>query len=157
MSRGLSSAAKAELYAAQTSGVWLVLLTVEHASFSTLRYVNDRANITSGGDTYTAMAFSCRLPADRDGPVRAIVSLDNVDRATIASVRAVTSPATVTLEVIRQSAPDTIVVSYPYLQLVGCTITTDRIDFELGSDPVLDEAYPGLEFTPLSFPAGFDR
>ena len=97
MSRGLSSAAKAELYAASTSGVWLTLLTIEHASFgATLRYVNDRANVTSGGDVYTAMAFSARLPADRDAPPRAVITLDNVDQATIASVRTITTPATVT-------------------------------------------------------------
>ena len=158
MSRGLSSAAKAELYAANTDGVWLVLLTVEHASFAaTLRYVNDRANVTSGGDVYTAKAFSTRLPADRDSPPRAVIVLDNVDQATIASVRAITTPATVTLEVIRKSAPDTILVSYPYLRLVGVRITATSIEFELAGDAVLDEAYPGTDFAPLLFPAGFDR
>lgn len=157
MSRGLSDAAKAELYAANCAGVWLTLLTVEHSGFSTLRYVNDRQNVTSGGDVYTALAFSARLPADRDGPVRAVVSLDNVDQGMVAAVRGITTPATVTIEVIRRSAPDTIVVSYPFLQLVGITISATSIEFELSGDPVLDESYPGTDFTPLSFPAGFDR
>jgi len=158
VSRGLSSAAKAELYAANCAGVWLTLLTIEHASFaSTLRFVNDRQNVTSGGDVYTAMAFGAQLPADRDGPVRAIITLDNVDQACVAAVRAITTPATVTIEVIRRSAPDTILVSYPFLQLVAVRIMATSIEFELSADPVLDEAYPGLDYTPLSFPAGFDR
>lgn len=158
MSRGLSSTAKAELYAANTSGVWLVLLTIEHASFSsTIRLVNDRQNVTSGGDVYTAAAFTARLPADRDAPISAVIVVDNVDQSLITAVRSITTPATVTLEVIRQSDPNTILLSFPYLRLSGATITSSTIEFELTSDAVLDESYPGLDFTPLSFPAGFDR
>lgn len=158
MSRGLSSAAKAELYAANCTGVWLVLLTVEHATFgATIRLVNDRQSVTSGGDVYTPMAFRPSLPPDRDGPARAVVVVDNVDRALIAAVRAITTPATVTMELIRRSAPDTIVASWPYLRLVGATIDAGQITFELAPDAVLDESYPGTDFTPLGFPAGFDR
>lgn len=158
MSRGLSSEAKAELYAPSTSGVWIVLLTLEHASFaSTLRYVNDRQNVTSGGDMYTALAFSARLPADRDAPPRAVLVLDNVDQSTIASSRAITTPASVTIEVIRRSAPDTILVSYPNLKLRNIGISETSVEYELAGDAVGDEMYPGTTFTPLHFPAGFAR
>ena len=37
------------------------------------------------------------------------------------------------------------------------TITADAVEIELSADPVLEESYPGTEFTPISFPAGFDR
>lgn len=157
MSRGLSSAAKAELYAAQTGGVWLVLLTITHDSLTTLRFVNDRQSVTSGGDVYTPVAFQASLPADRDEAPRAIITLDNVDQATVAAVRSITTPAAVTIEVIRASDPNTILVSYPDLRLVGARITASTIDLELTADPVVEESYPGTDFTPLLFPAGFDR
>ena len=157
MSRGLSSAAKAELYAAQTGGVWLVLLTITHDSLTTLRFVNDRQSVTSGGDVYTAAAFSVRLPADRDEAPRAIITLDNVDQTAVAAIRSITTPAAITVEIIRRSDPDTILVTYPDLRLAAAKITATAIELELSADPVLEESYPGTDFTPLLFPAGFDR
>ena len=157
MSRGLSSAAKAELYAAQCGGIWLVLLTISHTSITTLRYVNDRQSVTSGGDVYSPAAFSASLPADRDEAPRALITLDNVDQAAVAALRSITSPATITIEVIRRSAPDTILVSYPDLRLTGARITASTIELELAADAVVDEGYPGTDFTPLLFPAGFAR
>lgn len=158
MSRGLSSAAKAELYAANTGGVWLALVTITHDDFAaTIRLVNDRQNVTSNGQVFTACAFSLTLPPDADTAPRAVLSIDNVDRSIVASVRAITSPATVRVDVIRRSAPDTLIISYPYLRAVSATISSDRIDFTVAGDRVLDESYPGQEFTPLAFPAGFSR
>lgn len=158
MSRGLSSTAKAELYAATCSEPWLTLITVTHASFgATLRFVNDHTSVTSGGDLYSPMAFSARLPADRDGPPTATLVLDNVDRATVDEFRAITTPATVTIEVIRRSDPSTILASFPYLRLEKAQITASTIELELRADAVLDESYPGQDFTPLAFPGGFDR
>lgn len=158
MSRGLSSAAKAELYAANCTGVWLVLLTIEHTSFSsTIRLVNDRQSVTSGGDVYSPCAFSAKMPADSDQPPRAQIVLDNVDQSLVAAMRSITTQATVTIEVIRRSDPDTILVSYPYLRLVGATITATTIVCEVAADAVLDETYPGLTFAPIDFPAGFSR
>ena len=92
MSRGLSATAIAELNAATCAEPYLVLLTIAHADITTLRFVNDRANVTSGGDLYTGLSFSAKLPADRDGPVSAQITLDNVDRATITAVRSITTP-----------------------------------------------------------------
>ena len=157
MSRSLSATAIAELNAATCAEPYLVLLTIEHDDITTLRFVNDGANITSGGDVYTALAFSAKLPADRDGPVSAKITLDNVDRATVVAVRSITTPATVTIELIRHSAPSTIIATWSYLRLLTAEITASQIVLGLTGDAVLDEAYPGTEFTPLDFPAGFDR
>jgi hypothetical protein len=158
VSSGLPDAAKAELHARNTGGVWLVLVTVEHADFAApLRYVNDRQNVTSGGDVYTALAFTVQLPADRDAPPRATLTLDNVTRAAVAAMRAITTPPSLTLEVIRRVAPNTILLSYPNLKVLGSQISARSIVLEIGADPVFDESYPGTDFTPLVFPAGFDR
>ena len=153
MSRGLPNAALAELYAAESTGQWLVLLTI---GATPLRFVNDTANVTSNGNVFTALAFTARLPADRDEAPRAIVSLDNTDQSAVAAVRSVTTPAAVTVQLIRRSAPDTVLASWA-LELRGCVIRADALDLELHAEPVLEESYPGTDFTPLSFPAMFDR
>ena len=158
MSRGLSSAAKAELHAANNAEPWIVLLTISHADFAaTLRFVGDMQNVTSGGDVYTALAFGATIPADRDGPVGAKLTLDNVDRATVAEFRTITTSPTVTIEVIRRGDPNTIIASWPNLRLAGATISLTRIELDLAGDVVLDESYPGWTFAPIDFPAGFDR
>lgn len=158
MSRGLSSAAKADLYSPNGSGVYLVLLTITHPDITTIRLVNDRQGLVSGGDTYTPLAFTARLPPDSaEGNPSAVLILDNVDQSIVAAARSITTPASVTIEVVRQSAPDTILVTYSDLRLTGAKITATSIEFDLSADPVVDESYPGLDFTPLSFPAGFDR
>jgi len=158
VSAGLSSAEKAELYAGTTTGEWVVLVTVTHADFvSTLRYVNTFADVVSGGDTYTALAFSAALPADRDGPAAATLTLDNTDQATTVAFRSVTSPPTITLEIVRLSAPDTIVRTFPNLRMVSANISETQVVLGLAPDAVFDDSYPGQDFTPLAFPAGFDR
>lgn len=158
MSRGLSSATKADLYAPNCSGVYLVLLTITHPDITTIRLVNDRQSLVSGGDTYTPLAFTVRLPTDSpDGNASAVLILDNVDQSIVAAARSITTPASVTIEVVKQSAPDTILVTYSDLRLTRARISATTIEFDLSADPVVDESYPGLDFTPLSFPAGFDR
>lgn len=157
MSRGLSAAAKAELYAAHTSGLWLTLVTVEHPDITTVRLVNDVESVVSGGDTYSPAAFSAKLPPDRDGPAAAILVLDNVDRAMVQAVRSITTPASVTVEVIRKSDPSTILVSYPELEMSSAVISASTIELSLTPDAALDESYPGTAFTPLLFPAGFAK
>lgn len=158
MSAGLSSTAKAELYAQTCTEDWLVLLNVSHADLgSTLRYVSDYASVTSRGNVYTPLAFGARLPRDTDGPIQALIILDNTDRTVVADIRSITTEASVTIEVIRRTDPNTVLRTYPYLQLRGAQIHGDQVHLELGSDPVDDESYPGLDFTPLDFPGGFDR
>lgn len=158
MSAGLSAAAKAELYAEENSEPWLALLTIEHADFSsTLRYVGDMQSLTSRSNVYSPLAFGVRLPPDREGDIASTIVLDNVDRATIAEIRSVTSDPTITIEVVRRSAPDTVLRSYPRLRMRSAVITADQVQVNLSSDAVFDESYPGLDFTPTGFPAGFNR
>lgn len=157
MSRSLASAALAELNCSSTGGVWLALATITHADLaSTLRLVNDRADVVSGGDTYTAFPFSVQLPADVDEAPRALLAIDAVDLTVVTAARTITSPATTTIEVIRQSAPDTILVSYS-LQARSASYDAANVTLELFASPVLDESYPGTEFTPILFPAIYDR
>jgi hypothetical protein len=155
---GLSDAEKADLYGAHCVDVWLALLTVTHGSFATIRVVADHQNVTSRSNVYTAHAFSVRLPADRHEEMpQASIVIDNVDRSLVEAVRSVTTPGTVTIENIRRSDPDTVVRSWPNFELKSVEIHADSISLVLGPDPVLEESYPGIDFTPLLFPGLFDR
>ena len=157
MPRALPAAALAELYSQSTGGLWLVLLTVTHADLpATLRLVNDRASVVSGGDTYSPFPFTMQLPPDVEDMPRALLTIDAVDLSIITAIRSITSPASVTVEIIRQSAPDTILASW-ILEMRGASYDTQTVTIELHPPPVLEESYPGTEFTPLLFPGVFDR
>ncbi len=158
MSAGLSAACKAALYAPNTGDLPLCLLTLDHDDWAQpVRLVNDRQDLVSNGDTYTARAFSVQLPADKDGPPRAVLVVDNVDRALVAAMRTITTPPTVSIGLVLRSAPNTIERTWPNLRIRSAQIHATALEVELGPNAVFDEGYPGLDFTPLAFPAGFDR
>ena|SRR3990167_1499966 len=157
MSRSLPNAALAELYVADTDAVWLVLLTISHADLALpLRLVNDVTNLVSNGNTFTALGFLARLPADRTGPPRLQLVLDGVDRTLVTAIRSIITPAAVLVQLVRRSAPDTILRSWD-LDLRGASYDAQTVTLELAPEPVLDESYPGTDFTPLLFPGMFDR
>lgn len=57
MSTTLSAKVKAELFAQQTNGAAITLLTISHASIDTLYLTNNSVNLTYEGHVYTAIPF----------------------------------------------------------------------------------------------------
>lgn len=156
--RGLPAAALADLFAAHTSGEPVTLLTISHASMpgSPLRLVNHPTNLVSGGDTYVAFPFGAKRPTDKDEAPRAALVIDAVDRSIIIALRSITSPATVVMETIRVSAPDTILEAYT-MRTAEMTYDASRVEIALAPHPVFEQSYPDLAFTPVDFPAMFKR
>lgn len=117
--RVLSSAALTAVLEGATDEVFLVLLTIDHTDLAApIRVVNDFANLTSRGNLFVGLPFDLELPAqtpDQPGELR--ITVDNVDRMIVESVRVISSPATVTLEVVLASSPDTVELSYSALTL----------------------------------------
>lgn len=156
MPRTLSNAAIASMNAHATSDVWLVLLTLSHATLATpIRLVNNNENIVSRGNTYLAFPFEVELPGeDPDQPPKASLRIDNVDRRVVQTLRSLSAPPTVTLEVILASAPDTVEVSFTNMtmrnaQYDSLTVTGDLTFDSIYSEPVT------LTMTPNRFPGMF--
>lgn len=156
MARTLSSTALASIHAQETGEVWLVLLTISHASLpSPIRVVNNNEDITSRGNIYQAFPFDIVLPGeDPDGITKAMLRFDNVERTAITAIRGLTSPPSVTIEVILASAPDTVEISFEGLTVRNVTYDAVQIEGELHFESLWTEPIT-LTMTPSRFPGLF--
>lgn len=157
MSRSLSSLAKQSLFAQETGEVFLLLLTINHASLAQpIRVVNNLENVVSGGNTYIAFPFQITLPQDReDQPPKMRLAIDNVDRSIVTAVRTLTSPPTITLDVVLASQPNTIEATFPGFTLRNTKYDALVVEGDLNLEDISNEPYPKDSFTPTLAPALF--
>jgi len=153
----ISSTAQQDLFDQETGEIFLTLLTISHADLSQpIRVCNDAKNIVSNGDTYIALPFEVTLPSDEgDQPSRARIQIDNVDRTMIIAIRSITSSPDVTIDVVRQSAPDTVEISFPDFTFDNISYDALIISGDLTFENYLQEPYPAGIFDPSRFPGGF--
>jgi len=153
MSRSLSAIARRAVTAQETGEVFLLLLTITHASMAApIRVVNDLVNHTSNGDLYTAFPFQIQLPDEHEEqPPRMRLSIDNVDRTIVASLRRLTSPPTVQLDVCLASQPDVIEASFPGFLLQSVGYDHVVVEGDLTLDDIITEPFPEGSFTPQHF------
>lgn len=156
MSRSLSTAAKIAMHAPDTSQVFLVLLEISHASITTLRFVNDSADVTTGGHTYTAYPFSIELPEESGEQLpRVTLTIDNVSRAITDAILSLTTAPTITMSVVLASSPGTVEAGPFALTLRDITHTAFVVQGALGFERMLEEPYPSATFSPANFPGLF--
>lgn len=157
MARSLSSLAKQAVFAQETGEVFLLLLTISHASLATpIRVVNNTQNITSNGNLYTAFPFTIVLPDDtEEQPPRMRLVIDNVDRQIVQAVRNMTSKPTITLDVVLASQPDTLEASFPGFSLRRTNYDALTVEGDLNLEDVVLEPFPALSFTPQLAPGLF--
>ncbi len=92
---------------APASRLPLVCIEIAHADLTTpIRVVNNTKDVTVDGVIYTAFPFDILLPDSlEDAPPRAKLRIDNVDQSIGQAVRSITTPATVTVKVVRVVDP----------------------------------------------------
>jgi hypothetical protein len=153
----VSSRARKALFAQETDEVFLPLLTITHASLTTpIRVVHNPQNITSRGNLFVGYPFDMELPpADPDQPPRLRLTIDNIDRDIVASLRTLSTPPGVTLEVVLAATPDTVEAGPYVMTLTGVDYDALTITGDLAAEDVLAEPYPGDAFTPAKFPGLF--
>lgn len=149
----ISDDLKREAWAAE-SDLPLVLLAIDHADLvGTLRFVNNTEDVTSNGDVYLAFPFDVSLPdASEDAPPRARLVIDNVSREIGQAIRSISSPATVTISVIRQDAPDTVEATWPAMRLTSVSYDALTVEGALEPEDLTREPYPAHTFSPAEFP-----
>lgn len=157
MSRSLSTAAKAGLYAQQTDQVYVVLLLIDHADLDDpIMVCNNSDTVVHGGENYLAYPFEITLPADSDeNPPQATLTIDNVDRVLVNAVRTLTGPATVTIKVVLAASPDTVEAGPYVMNLRNVSWNALTLSGALAAEDVLNEPYPGEFMTPELFPGLF--
>lgn len=144
-------------FAQETADVWLVLLTIDHPDLSApIRVVNNKTDITSGGDLFVGFPFDIELPSDaEEEPPQAKLTIDNVSREIGQALRIITSPATVLMELILASDPDTIEVSWPGFILDNTKWDALSVSGRLSTENFTAEPYPAGTFSPAGFPGLF--
>lgn len=155
--RTVSSNARAALYAAQTSEVFLQLLTVDHPDLGApLRLVNNTESIVSDGETFEPFPFELVLPAETDTELPTVeLVVDNVSRELLEEVRSISTPFTLTIEIVLASSPDVIEASYD-LESRSATYDASSIRFQLGAEAYMSEPFPADIYTPTTYPGLFE-
>ena len=157
MSRNVSAELKAAIYAPETNEEFIVLLTLSHTDLSVpIRVNSSGAEIISRSNTFLAFPFSITLPDDVDGqPPRAKLTIDNIDRIIVQTIRTISSAPSVLVEIVRESAPDTVEASFPDFKMTGVSYNQNTVEGELTVEEFMGEPYPARVFSPADFPALF--
>ena len=100
MSTTLSAKVKAALFARETNGAAIVLITISHPSVSTIYITNNTVPLTYGGHTYAAVPFVLDWHAETSSEVAsATLTTYNSDEL-IASLRSVGDFITVNVQAV---------------------------------------------------------
>lgn len=164
--RNLSNAAKLAMYAQQTREAFIMLVSINHSSFTQpIRVSSDPTEIlpiagergtVSRGEEYVFAPFSIMLPQQDDtGIARSSVSIDNVDRRIVAAVREANGPLDVTIEIVLASSPDTVEVSAPNFRMDRVSYDALTVSGDISVEYFELEPFPARRFTPADFPGLF--
>lgn len=137
----------------QESSLPLVLIQIDHEDLDQpIRVVNNRENVTSGGDEYIAYPFQIFLPDSReDAPPRAKLRIDNVSREIGQAIRLISTPPSVTIKVIRQETPNIIEAEFSGMKLRHIPFDALTIEGELEFEDLTREPYPAFKFNPSNY------
>ena len=152
-----SAATRAALYAPQTSLVLIHLLTIDHDDMAApVRFCDQLTDVVSRGDTYTAFPCQWQRPPDVDGEMQRIeMVLDNVSRELVQTVRSISTPAAVTIEIVTSAALDTVEWGPGNFEFGGIRMTERELRIQLVAEQLLSEPFPYRIFTPTGFPLLF--
>lgn len=127
---------------------------IRFSSHNTTRYddENGRYRTMSRGLAFEFFPFRLTMPQEDDGgqPTMQII-FDNVTQQLTPLVSSVTTPPLVTVEFVLLSAPNVVEWSLPDFALVSAELDAGQVTLTLIVDALLDEAYPGYDFTPSAF------
>lgn len=162
--RTVSIAALNSLFAEHSGEVWIELLTVTHPAIpvtayfpaGVLRFTNCGADVTSRGQVFKQWPYQLGLPDQRgDALPRPQLEIAAVDLAVITALRTITTPPTITFEVVLDSTPDTVEAGPIEYTLEGVQYNVATVRGTLAHENVMSEAAPGYRFTPQHFPGLF--
>lgn len=154
------------LYAQETSEAFIVLLTIDHPTFTQpMRVSSDPTELLpdagvrgtiSRGDEFMFLPFNIELPQEDDtGAYRASLSVDNVSREIVAAVRRANSALSVKIEIVLSSTPNTVEVSVPDFRLEKVNYDAMTVSGELSIEYYELEPFPSRRFTPSDYPGLF--
>lgn len=151
MPREVSLTALQAMLSQQTGEVFLVCLKISHDELaSPLRFVNNTEPIIRADGEYLPAAFEFRLPDDSEDNVpTAEISIDNVDRKIIESVRGLKKAPELEVNIVLASSPNTVEVGPVEFKLKEFRYDAQTISATLGyEEDFLNQGFPKYKFSP---------
>ncbi len=157
MPRLASQTFKDAIFSQETSEVFILLLTIDHADLADpIRVCSDSVSVISRGETFINFPFDLSLPIDSsEGPPRAQLTIDNVDRQIVQAIRSITSPATVLMEIVLSTDLETVEMSWPDFEMISAEYDFLKVSGELTIEQFISEPWPQGRFLPSNFPGVF--
>lgn len=155
------------LFAQESGEVPIFLLTITHPALdepillstdATTRLTTDPLTYgtVSRSNTFLYAGIDVTLPDEQDKtPPASKLTIENVTRGLIPLARSVSSPPTVMIEAVLASAPDTVEMTWPVMDMSNLTADMSTLQFDLTMDSLTTEPYPSGTFNPADFPGLF--
>ena len=142
--------------ASSTDVAFWFLLTITPNGQAPIRFVNNNVDVVSRGDTFLAYPFTLQLPTDDDQKVPTVtLTIDNVDRAIVESIRGQLQPPNVKIEVITSAYPDIVERTIDFLSLRSVDYNSLTITGSLEARGILNQRFPKESYTASVFPGIF--
>lgn len=152
-----SAAFAHEVQADTSDDPLLILLTITHDDLAEpLRFVRNHVDIVSRGATFTAFPFEFAAPGEAEqGPANARIVIDNIDRRIVETIRALTTPPSVLVEIVLGSDPDEVEEDFPPFEIR--TASGDRFQIAADLTDIDDDGEAAIRwgFNPSTAPALF--
>jgi len=157
MPRNLSVTAKRAIFDQFTDEVFLLLLKIEHSDLpAPILLVQGFEEVNHNGETYIPFPFKIGLPNQHSDQLsRVTLLIDNIDRAILFAIRQITTPPSVSLNIVLASDPETVEAGPFLFTWRETTYTSAILEAKLDFEDTLNEQFPAASFTPSRFPALF--
>lgn len=156
MANQLSPQVLAQIYGQESNDPFLTLVTLSHSSFADIRLVNNVDDVVSNGLTYTAFPFKLNLPKDDGESNREMtIEFSNTGLDLITSIRSVTDPINVKIEMVLASLPNSVQLAFNELKTSNISYDRNRVQAKLYMDSFLNSELTSEKYTPTLYPGLF--
>lgn len=156
MTNAISPELLAQLYYQNSDDPFLMLVTLSHSNFNTIRLVNNSENIISRGNIFQSFPMKIRLPVDDGESTREVsIDFDNVSLGILDEIRSVSTYIDVKLEMILASDPNSVQLSFEELKIQSITYDKTKVSAKLFLDSFLSTSLPSEKYGPTNFPGIF--
>ena len=111
--------------------------------------------VVSRGEQYTYLPFEITLPNDDDAEPGCQLVMHDVTHSAMPTLRTLTGPPNVTIELVLRSSASTVEASFPGFMMGAVTYTDSTITCQMTVASLSHEPFPCHAFTPSYFPGLF--
>jgi hypothetical protein len=162
MARELTPEGLRAIFSEETDQAFIGLVTITHADLvPPFRAARNREPVvrfagTENEVTFVPYAFNAVLPEDhKTRPPTLSLTIDNVDRVIVQTLRQLATPPQVELLVVRAAAPDTPELTLPKFRLREAKYNVLSVEGTLTLRNLQNEPWPHQRYTNASHPALF--